>query len=119
MFIQFKKIVPICLIFTCFQAFAVHEQTPYGKIVGIESRSWGMHIQTNFSGGDKNNCPVKVGDTYMYDFNYLNSNNSPGASAEVSMLLAAFASQSDIGFHIYGCNGAGNRPVIGFIRLRK
>jgi len=32
--------------------FAV-ETTPYGKIVGIETREWGLHVQTDFSGGSQ------------------------------------------------------------------
>ncbi|ALO42750.1 hypothetical protein [Pseudoalteromonas phenolica] len=116
---KFRVALLFLISLVSLKAVAVHEQTAYGKIVGIESRPWGMHIQTNFAGGAKNNCPVKAGDTYMYDFKYENSNNSPGASAEISMILAAFASQSDVAFHIYGCNEDGRRPVVGFILMRK
>ncbi|MGH1487581.1 MAG: hypothetical protein ACRBCI_15310 [Cellvibrionaceae bacterium] len=98
-------------------ALSATESTTFGKIVGIESRPWGFHIQTNFAAGAANNCPVNVGDPYMYDFRHDNSNNGTTSSDEVSMLLAAFAAQTDIAFHIYGCNGT--RPLIGYIRLKK
>ena len=117
-----SKYNAVLLVFLCFislKVTAAHEQTVYGKIVGIESRPWGMHIQTSFAGGEKNNCPVKVGSTYMYDFQFANSNNSPGASAEIAMILAIFASQTDVAFHIYGCNDGRTRPVIGYILMRK
>ena len=108
----------LCVIFSL-DVLSATESTPYGKNTGIESRSWGMHFQTNFSDGGLNNCPVNVGDTYMYDFRHDNTYNGTSSNDEVSMLLAAFAAQSDIAFHIYGCNDVGSRPIIGHIRVRK
>ncbi len=101
------------------KTYAAHESTVFGKIVGIESRSWGMHIQTDFAGGASNGCPVKVGDTYMYDFVYANNNFGDDPSDEISMILAAYASQTKIAFHIYGCNSNSNRPSISYIRLSR
>lgn len=115
-----SKILPVMiLLFISSNISAVTESTVFGKITGIESRSWGMHVQTNFAGGGPNGCPVTVGQTYMYDFRHDNNNNGSDSSDEVAMILAAFAAQSDIAFHIYGCNDAGNRPIIGYVRLRK
>ncbi len=107
----------ILLSIICAKSFAVHEATAFGKIVGIESRDWGMHIQTDFAGGASNGCPVNVGDTYMFDMKYDNSRFGGDASDEISMILAAYASQTKIAFHVYGCNGS--RPEIGYIRLSK
>jgi hypothetical protein len=64
-------------------------------------------------------CPVSAGDTYMYDFVYNTPYNGESASEEVSMLLAAYASGSQVAFHICECNAGGNRPLIGYIRLKK
>jgi len=114
-----RKIIFALLMIVPMYASAANESTPFGKITGIESRPWGMHIQTTFAGGAANNCPVSVGATYMYDFRYDNPNNGVSANDEVSMILSAFTAQSDIAFHIYGCNDAGNRPLIGYIRLKK
>lgn len=112
------KLIFILLAIASSNALAVHQATPFGKIVGIESRSWGMHIQTDFGIGDANNCAVEVGDTYMYDFRFDRSSFSgEDASDEIAMILAAYASQTKIAFHIYGCNDGGSRPVIGYIRL--
>lgn len=94
------------------------QTTPYGKIVGIETRDWGLHVQTDF-GFDKMGCLATVGALYMYDFHYGNTmNSSDKASVEVSLLFAAFAAQKDVSFHIYSCIEHGTRPLIGFIRVK-
>ncbi len=88
----------------------------YGKIVGIETRDWGLHVQTDF-GYEMTGCEAVVGGTYMYDFVYANNmNSSDSASVEVSMLLAAFASGKSVAFHIYDCNTS--RPKIGYILIK-
>jgi len=89
--------------------------TNYGKIIGIETRSWGMHIQTDF-GFTMEGCSAIVGGAYMYDFVYNNDKNSPSASAEISIILAAFAANKDIAFHVYDCNSS--RPKVGYILLK-
>ena len=115
-----KKIISVMLMSIATNvSMAAHEQTVYGKITGIESRSWGMHIQTDFAAGKSNGCEVTPGMTYMYDFQYANNNNGDSADDEIAMILTAFSAHSDISFHIYGCNSANNRPVVGYIRLRK
>ncbi len=111
-----KLVIGLVFVVGTLWVFAV-ESTNFGKIVGIETRSWGLHIQTDFAAGTASGCPVNVGDTYMYDFRIDNPNNSsPTANAELSIILAAFAAQKDIAFHIYGCSGT--RPLIGYLRLR-
>ncbi len=114
-----KSFIVLMALLASISTYSAIESTPFGKIVGIESRSWGFHIQTNFGAGGPNNCAVNTGETYMYDFRHDSSRNGNDSSDEVSMILAAFAAQLDIAFHIYGCNEAGTRPLIGFVRLRK
>lgn len=95
--------------------FAV-ETTPYGKIVGIETREWGLHVQTDFSGGSALGCPVQVGVLYMYDFNLSTQGNN--ANGVMSVLLAAFISGKDVSFHLYSCSSDNQRPVIGHLRVK-
>jgi hypothetical protein len=94
------------------------ETTVYGKIVGIETRTWGLHVQTEFSGGVSLGCPVTVGDVYMYDFIYGNTRNSELAAMEKTVLLTAFSTGKDVSFHLYECNSNNTRPIIGYIRVR-
>lgn len=114
-----QLIIVLATLLLSLNASAASETTSYGKITGIESRTWGMHIQTTFGAGGPNNCKVSPGDTYMYDFRHDNSRNGTDSTEEVSMLLAAFSAQTDISFHIYSCNQSNNRPLIGYIRLRR
>ena len=95
-------------------------QTATGKIVSIETRAWGLLVQTDFgfSGATGIDCAVNVGATYMYDFLYARAGNSPDASMEKSILLTAYTTGRDISFHIYECNSNNNRPIIGYIRLK-
>ena len=100
-------------ILTSVNSFAA---TSYGKIVGIETRTWGLHIQTDF-GYSMSGCEAVVGAQYMYDFEYANDkNSSETANVEVSILLAAFAAGKDVAFHIYSCNTS--RPKIGYILIK-
>jgi hypothetical protein len=116
-----KLLISILLIgFTAVVFAAPHsESTDFGTIVGIETRDWGLHIQTDFSTRDMSDCPATAGSTYMYDFVYSSHYNGESASDEVSVLLATYASGGKVAFHIYECNSGGNRPLIGFIRLKK
>ena len=101
------------------QSTTVYAETSvYGKIVGLEARDWGMHVQTDFAAGGSLGCGVSVGAEYMYDFQYGNSMNSPSAAMEKSMLLSAFTLGKDVSFHLYSCNSSKSRPVIGYIRLK-
>ena len=110
----------VCLVFFTFVNSASAVQTAYGKIVGIETRPWGFHVQTDFAfpGAENINCSCNVGAVYMYDFYIDNSTNSPGASMEISTLLTAFAAGKDVAFHIYGCASGNTRPVIGYILVK-
>ncbi len=109
-----SQLLGLSLIFVSCSSIA--STTAYGKIVGIETRPWGLHIQTDF-GFSMDGCAATVGATYMYDFAYTSDkNSSPLASAEVSILLAAFAAQKNIAFHIYECNGT--RPKVGYILVK-
>lgn len=109
----FTKLISTALIVLSGEAVAA---TAYGKIVGIETRDWGLHIQTDF-GYSMSGCQAVVNEEYMYDFLYANSmNSSVNASSEVSLLFAAFAANKSVSFHIYDCNGP--RPKIGYIRIK-
>lgn len=111
---SFSKILGLVLIIISSQSIAA--TTTYGKIVGIEARNWGLHIQTDF-GFSMAGCGAVVGQTYMYDFVYNNAmNSSINAQVEVSLLFTAFAANKDIAFHIYDCNSI--RPKIGFILVK-
>lgn len=96
-------------------AFAL-ETTSYGKIKGIETRAWGLHVQTNFSGGNSLGCPVSPGSPYMFDL-VLNSQGE-NANAVVSVILAAFAAGKDVSFHLYECRPGNTRPIIGHVRVK-
>ena len=109
-----SQLIGLSLIFASCSSIAA--TTTYGKIVGIETRPWGLHIQTDF-GFSMGGCEANVGATYMYDFAYASDkNSSQSASAEISIILAAFAAQRNIAFHIYECNGP--RPKVGYILLK-
>ncbi len=115
-----KKIIfGLAIVLTSISCLA-GTTTGYGKIVGIETREWGLHIQTSFGFSHESfNCEAVVDGTYMYDFLYDNSmNSSSSASIEVSVLLAAFAASKDVAFHIYDCNVDGGRPKVGYILIR-
>lgn len=119
---KFIKIAILTVIFCPLISHAVGS-TGYGKIVGIESRAWGMHIQTDFgyvpSTNSGLNCSATVGNTYMYDFRYDSIRNGPGeGKVGASMILAAFLSQKEISFHLYECHNGGERPLVGYIRLK-
>lgn len=114
-----KLLLSVIMLVSTFNTMAATESTSFGRITGIETRDWGLHVQTTFGAGAANGCSVSVGDGYMYDFRHDNVNNGTESSDEVSILLAAFAAQSNVAFHIYGCNSAVSRPLIGFIRLKK
>ncbi len=106
----------ISLSFIFLSGTSVAATTSYGKIVGIETRAWGLHIQTDF-GFSMEVCEAVVGETYMYDFVYTSDrNSSESASVEISIIMAAFAAKKDIAFHIYECNST--RPKVGFILLK-
>ena len=110
----FSKI--ICGISIALSAQSIADTTTYGKIVGIETRAWGLHIQTDFSFAMAG-CEAVAGKTYMYDFVYSNYMNSTAdAKVEASIILSAFAANKDIAFHIYDCNGV--RPRVGYILIR-
>jgi hypothetical protein len=108
------------LFFVITTSTASAYETAHGKIVGIETRPWGLHIQTDFQfpGSTGISCPVNVGDTYMYDFRYDSPRNSADANIEKSILLAAFSAGKDVAFHIYECNSSESRPLIGFIIVK-
>lgn len=106
------------LVFLPVNVAMAYETTAYGKITGIESRIWGLHVQTTFSGGGSLGCQVNVGETIMYDFRDDNTRNSPDAKTEKAMLLAAFVAGKDVSFHLYECNSGGTRPIIGYIRIK-
>ena len=108
-----SKLLTFSLI--AFTSSSIAATTAYGKIVGLETRQWGMHIQTDF-GFTMEGCSAVVGGTYMFDFIYNSDKNSPSASIEVSVILAAFAAKQDIAFHVYDCNTS--RPKIGYILLK-
>jgi hypothetical protein len=111
-----SKFISLCIAGAfASSAFAV-ETTPYGKIVGIETREWGLHVQTNFAGGTSLGCPIQVGAQYMYDFDL--STQGSNANGAMSVLLAAFAAGKDVSFHLYNCRSGNTRPVIGHIRVR-
>lgn len=112
----FQKLAGLCVVSAfASSAFAV-ETTPYGKIVGIETREWGLHVQTNFAGGTSLGCPVQVGALYMYDFDL--SAQGSNANGAMSVLLAAFAAGKDVSFHLYSCRSGNTRPIIGHVRVR-
>jgi hypothetical protein len=109
-----SQLIGLLLIFV--SSFSFAGTTAYGKITGIETRDWGLHIQTSF-GYSREGCEAIVGGTYMYDFVYGNNmNSSSSATVEVSILLAAFAAQKNVAFHIYDCNTS--RPKIGYILVK-
>jgi hypothetical protein len=109
----FTKIIGVVLIVIAGESSAA---TEYGKIVGIETRAWGLHIQTDF-GFSMTGCEAVVNQPYMYDFVYSNNmNSSVDAKVEVSIIFAAFAANKDVSFHIYDCNTS--RPKIGYIRVK-
>lgn len=110
---MYKKLTFIFLMFLSSTIYAL-ETTPYGKIVGIETRAWGLHVQTDFSAGSKLNCPVSTGQTYMFDF--ILSRNVGNSKFIQSSLFAAFISGTPVSFHLYECNGA--RPIIDHVRLK-
>ncbi|TVZ40937.1 hypothetical protein P886_0272 [Alteromonadaceae bacterium 2753L.S.0a.02] len=112
-----KNIKYLFFSFIAFSPVAL-SATPYGKIVGIEAREWGLHIQTDFGWNDLG-CSVNVGDTYMYDFRYDYTRNSTDSKTEVAMLLAAFTAQQSVSFHIYECTPDNKRPIIGYIRIKQ
>lgn len=101
---------------TAVPALADLETTPYGRIVGIETRQANMHVQTDFPAGTKLGCPVNVGSTYMYDL--IVAEQGEGADTVTSVILAAFMAGKEVSFHLYQCNGSSTRPVIGHVRVR-
>jgi len=117
----FKKSFCLALALNSFTAFA-GGTTSYGKIVGIETREWGLHIQTDFP-FTFTGCSATVGALYMYDFRYDGVRNNQASSTigsmETSIILAAFAAQQDISFHIYECHDTSSRPLVGYIRVKK
>jgi hypothetical protein len=111
-----KKILAFILLSVSLNSNADLQTTPYGQIVGIETRGQNMHIQTNFSSGDKLGCAVSVGAIYMYDFSA--AKQGDGDQLVQSVLLAAFMAGKDVSFHLYECNTSGSRPVIGHVRVK-
>ncbi len=111
-----KKLLSLTLLIslTPIPALAL-ETTVYGKITGIETRAWGLHVQTDFAGGQSLNCGVTPGQTYMYDF--LLSRNVENAEFIQATLLTAFTAGLDVSFHMYVCNGP--RPTIDHVRIKQ
>ncbi|WP_096086614.1 hypothetical protein [Agaribacterium haliotis] len=115
----FIKILSGFVLLGCvYTASAATETTPYGKVTGIESRSWGLHVQVDFQVGQALGCAVNPGAMYMLDLSEAKVSKDGGNYEFIqSAVLAAFIAQSDISFHLYECNPS-NRPYIGHIRLK-
>jgi hypothetical protein len=111
-----NKLFGFLLFLVSLNSLAGLQTTPYGKIVGIETRQGSMHVQTDFASGDKLGCFVGVGTTYMYDFDP--KKQGEGVAFVQSVILAAFAAGKDISFHLYECNSSNSRPVIGHVRVK-
>lgn len=93
------------------------ETTPYGKITGIETRPWGMHVQVDYAAGKSIGCEVRPGMAYMLDLNESKVNqNGENYELSQSLILAAFLAQKDVSFHLYECGS--QRPYIGHVRVR-
>ncbi len=110
----------LIVLFGCFLSsacLAALETTPYGKIVGIETRAWGMHIQVDYTVGSTLGCKVDPGAAYMLDLNKA-SISQTGENYELvsSTILAAFMAQKDVSFHLYQCGPS--RPIVGHVRVR-
>lgn len=106
-------------LFSSLSAQAV-EHTLWGKITGMETREWGLIVNVDFSVGQSLGCPRTPSDTYMLYLHETYSSNGGGNFAAVqSSVLTAFASGSDIAFHLYQCTVSGGVPYIGHVRLRK
>ena len=105
------------LLSVSINCLAAMETTSYGKITGFETRSWGMHVQVDFSVGAPIGCKVDPGAAYMLDLNKSNINqNGEGYEFAQSLILAAFVAQKPVSFHLYSC--ASGRPQIGHIRVK-
>jgi hypothetical protein len=111
-----KFLISIDLSLVAFTSYAQIETTPYGKITGIETRSWGMHIQVDYAVGEKLGCKIEPGATYMLDLHKDKVSHDGGNFDLVqSMVLAAYMANKDISFHLYECLA---RPQVGHVRVR-
>jgi hypothetical protein len=106
----------ICILFILPSYAQALETTVYGKIVGIETRHWGFHVQTDFSAGESIGCKVNPGASYMFDLDI--SQQGANANGVISTLLAAFASGKEVSFLLYECRPGNTRPMIGHLRVK-
>ena len=112
-----KYFIVVLLIICSFSANAALETTVYGKIVGLETRAWGMHVQVDFPVGQKAGCPVSPGTMYMLDLSETKVSQTGGNYDFVqSVILASFMAQKEVSFHIYECGSS--RPIIGHVRVK-
>jgi len=110
-----KKILLTILSLISLSAGAA-ETTPYEKIVGIETREWGMHVQVDFTVGKDIGCEVLPGTTYMLDLHRDFIGGAGNFDLTQSMIMAAFMANKSVSFHLYQCN-ASTRPYVGYVRV--
>lgn len=95
------------------------ETTPYGKITGIETRDWGLHVNVDYALGASLGCPSSPGDVYMLDLHkdYVSINGGNFEAVQASV-LSAFMAGREISFHLYTCRSSNDRPYVGHVRIR-
>ena len=100
------------------QAWAT-ETTPWGQITAVETRSWGLHINVDYSVGAGLGCQANPGDTYMLDL-HMNKVSIDGGNFDLvqSAVLTAFAAGRQVSFHLYECVPGSGRPYVGHVRIR-